>query len=221
MSDTPLFDPCDGNKFGRIPMNILFNDSLSAQEKLIIAYICGKMHLDPEGKVELKNETVAEIIGTKIGKNGERCLRQAKRYMARLKKTGLINIKNEKHSRWVWFKKPGVTNMAPLNGSGVTNMAPLNGSTIIEESRLKKSMARPDSFYNFHPYTDEIMSAFPKPLEGKIGRLFISDWLKKNDGNRPYLYWLFKECVCKDNPTAWVVRGMTKYYGAYLKSLAN
>lgn len=100
-------------------------------------------------------------------------------------------------------------------------MTPLDDSTIIEESRLKKSTASPDSSSNLHPHTDEIIEALPRQLKGKISRLFISAWLKKNNGDRPYLFWLFKKCVDKDNPAAWAVAGMRKYYSAYLKQLYN
>ncbi len=88
----PVYDPCKNKTFSRISDEMLFDDNFTAQEKLIIAYICGKMHMHPEGMVELKNETVAAIIGTKIGKTGKRSLSQAKRYMRKL------NHKKSAHS---------------------------------------------------------------------------------------------------------------------------
>jgi hypothetical protein len=166
------YNPFENKKFGRIPEEIMFDDNLSAQAKLIVAYIGGKINLSPTGKVELKLETVAALIGSKKGKNGKRSLRQAKRYMNELRNAGIIKSKQGQHTQRVWFEAPGVTNitplknpvvtnMTPLKNPGVTNMTPLKAPGVTNKSPLKnftyynkeinnkkKSGATPDSFSN-------------------------------------------------------------------------
>jgi hypothetical protein len=144
------YNPFENKKFGRIPEEIMFDDNLSAQAKLIVAYIGGKINLSPTGKVELKLETVAALIGSKKGKNGKRSLRQAKRYMNELRNTGIIKSKQGQHTQRVWFEAPGVTNMTPLKAPGVTNKSPLKNFTYYnkEINNKKKSGATPDSFSN-------------------------------------------------------------------------
>jgi hypothetical protein len=236
------YNPFENKKFGRIPEEIMFDDNLSAQAKLIVAYIGGKINLSPTGKVELKLETVAALIGSKKVKNGKRSLRQAKRYMNELRNAGIIKSKKGQHTQWVWFEVSGVTNMTPLEASEVTNMTPLKNPEVTNKSPLKapevtnksplknftyynkeinnkkKSGATPDSFNFWHPYIDEIMAAMPKEAKGKIPRAFVNEHLKKKGGDRPYFYWVFDHAADKPDPVKWITMGIRGYYGAYLKS---
>jgi hypothetical protein len=151
------YNPFENKKFGRIPEEIMFDDNLSAQAKLIVAYIGGKINLSPTGKVELKLETVAALIGSKKGKNGKRSLRQAKRYMNELRNAGIIKSKKGQHTQWVWFEVPGVTNMTPLEASEVTNMTPLKNPEVTNKSPLKApEVTNKSPLKNFTYYNKEI-----------------------------------------------------------------
>jgi hypothetical protein len=108
------YNPFENKKFGRIPEEIMFDDNLSAQAKLIVAYIGGKINLSPTGKVELKLETVAALIGSKKVKNGKRSLRQAKRYMNELRNAGIIKSKQGQHTQWVYLNDAKILSNSQL-----------------------------------------------------------------------------------------------------------
>lgn len=209
-----MYDPCNGQKFGRISEKHMFDDTLSAQEKLIIAYINGKILATEDGRIELTKEIVAKLIGTKIGKNGKRSLSQAKRYMNGLRDKGIIETKKGQHTQWVWFKIPEGSNMDPLEKSEGSNMDPLNNSTIIKEKIKKSGAAAPDSAFKKHPNLDSFLEKIPFKL--LVSKYVINQ--KLWDHGSPYAEYVLRLSKTKDIPSRYFKNGMENYLIKYLDS---
>jgi hypothetical protein len=187
-----------------------------AEKNLLVSIL---IHLGENGNIWPNNEQ----IGKRIGESKD----YAKNIIMRLKNKGYLQITGRGKKRKISVIEQKIFGNSQLPKSEIGNsQLPVGNSQLpteplpIKRKEKKiikeKSGAAPDSFNNFHPYLDEIMLTMPDILKGQLSRPFINKCLWDKQGDRPYFNWLFEKCADKDDPAAWVAKGMTAYYAAYL-----
>lgn len=176
--------------FGRISYELLERTDLTATEKNIITYLCGMENLFENGEIRV----TAAHIAQKVGKS----LRWIKECIKHLKEKGIILVKR---GRYCFY-------------SIVHKDAPLKDATYY--NKKNDCGKAPPDFDKNHPDLNEVMGKIP--FKSKISRKMINNWLIKNNGNRSYLFWLVRISSKKRNPVKYFMKGLKKYYAAYLRS---
>jgi DNA-binding Lrp family transcriptional regulator len=175
--------------FARIPYKILKRHDLNSTEKNIISYLYGQKKLHPDGKIR----TTSAIIAAAVAKS----VRWVKECIKHLKSKGLILVKRGRYCFYSIVHKG-----SPLKKSTFYN--------IKNDSGGKK----PDA--NEHQYLNEVMRKIP--FKARISRRLVNNWLFKHDGDRSYIFWLIKIALKKRNSVKYFMKGLKKYYAAYLRS---
>lgn len=163
-------------------------------------------------------------LGERIGENKD----YVKNLLMRLKKKGYITTEGRGKDRKINIVEAKVFGNSQLPNHEFGNSQLPSGNSQLpneptpikrkEKNNIKeKSGAAPDSFDNFHPYIDEIMSAIPRPAKGRLSKIFMNKCLWEKRGDRPYFYWLFDKCYGKNDPASWIAGGLINYYAEYLK----
>ena len=175
--------------FARISYKLLKRRDLNSTEKNIIAYLCGQENLYEKGQIRTTADTIADNVG--------KCVRWVKECIKRLKTKGIILVKRGRYCIY----------------SIVHKSTPLKNHTLYN-GKNDSGRASPDS--DMHPYLNEVMRQIP--FKHHLSRSIINKWLHDNNGNRAYLCWLIRISLTKSNPIAYFMKGLKKYYAAFLKS---
>jgi DNA-binding Lrp family transcriptional regulator len=177
------------NPFLRIDTKLAERRDLNSTEKMIIGCLCGVENLFQNGQIRI----TATQIAKKVGKS----LRWVKECIKHLKEKGLILVKRGRYCIYAIVHKS----------------APLKNPTFYNKE-IDGGAAAPDA--DNHPNLNEVMQKIP--FKSKISRKMVNNWLIKNNGNRSYLFWLVRISAKKRNPMKYFMKGLKKYYAAYLRS---
>jgi DNA-binding Lrp family transcriptional regulator len=178
------------NPFLRIDTKLAERRDLNSTEKMIIGCLCGVENLFQNGQIRI----TATQIAKKVGKS----LRWVKECIKHLKEKGIIFVKRGRYCFYAIVHKD----------------APLKNSTYY--NKRNDCGAAPPDFDKNHPDLNEVMGNIP--FKSKINRKMINNWLIKNNGNKSYLFWLVRISAKKRNPIKYFMKGLKKYYAAYLRS---
>jgi len=176
------------------------------------------MRLGEHGKTWPKNKELS--INTAIK------LSSIKVLMSQLKKENFINIEKEDGQRMIYLCHPTERKrLMVINQNGKRLMVinqKVNGDLppYIKEKEKKKikekSGPAADSIFKKHPYFDELYQKIP--FKNEIKKTILNDWLWKNNGDRPYIFWLARTAQKKQRPARYFMGGLYEYYPAYLRS---